>query len=237
MSGPRYDIRTGEVFIRNYDAGLVTTMGGFITSPSQVGSDALMKLMGGDKENYFMSIPEISADPIPVIFGNPEAIIERKIYPSFLVIREDPVPAMARWHSIGQREYIVPSVSATFEYNPSYGVSGYSELEIKSQDMPYDLNYQIHCYARNEQGAMAMLRKILRTYQPYSKIVLQDSLGAQRSYTAYQESVNDVGELLDVADRVKGYSVSIRIEGELTLNDPIIVPTVTDIERKGHKKE
>lgn len=235
MSGVGYDIRTGEVFVRNFDQGLVETLGGYTAFPSQF-SPSLVKMLGGDKENYFIDVPQASDDPIPVVFGNPEAIIERKIYPSFLVVREDPVPAMGRWHSMGQLEYRVPGVSATIEYSEAHGVSGFSEYEEKAQDMPYDLNYQIHCYARTEFAAVVMLRKILRTYQPYSKISLKDSLGENRTYTAYQESINDVGELVDVADRVKGYSVSIRVEGEFTLSDPITTPSVRSVQYRGFRK-
>lgn len=228
-----FGVKTGEVFIRNFDEGVVTTMGGFIDFPETYGPE-MVKILGGNKRNYFMSVPQASELPIPVIFGNPDAVIEKQIYPSFLVMREAPVPAMGRWHSIGQKEYRIPAEGSQMEVVD--GVSGYSAYEEKSQDMPYDINYQIHVYARLENQSIPMLRKVMRTYKPYCMVVLKDSLGETRTYTAFQESVNDIGELIDIADRMKGYSVGIRVEGELTLSDPEVKSSVIQVISRIHRK-
>jgi len=237
MSGAGYDFsrRTGEVFIRNFDRGVVETMGGYIDNPSSFGID-MVKMLGGDKKNYFIDVPDASEDPIPVIFGNPEAIKERQIYPSFLVIRGDPAPALNRWHSVGQKEYRIPGPNAVVEYSAEYGVSGYSEYEETVQNWPYDIPYQIQVYARLENEVIPMLKKVLRTYKPYCRIILQDSLEETRTYTAFQQSVNDISELVDIADRVKAYSVELMVEGELTLSDPVVKPSVTDIRHTVHRR-
>jgi hypothetical protein len=234
--GNGFDIKTGVVFIRNFDEGLITTMGGYTAFPSAFSID-LVKMLGGDKENYFIDIPQASINPIPVIFGNPEAIIERQIYPSFVIVRENPANAMGRWHSIGQLEYRVPGVSGTLEYNEEYGVSGYSAYEQMVQSMPFDIPYQIQCYARTENAVMPMLYHVLKVYKAYSQVILKDSLGGTRTYTAFQESVDDISELVDVVDRVKAYSVSVRVEGEFTLSDPVTYPSVRTTVYRGHVKK
>lgn len=72
-----------------------------------------------------------------------------------------------------------------------------------------------------------MVKHLLRVWQPYSKIRLIDSLGEQRTYDVFNEGdVLDIGEIVDVADRVKAYTISVRVEGELDINDPWIRATV-----------
>lgn len=226
---PEHGARTGDVFIRNFDQGVIETLGGYIGVPD---TEELIAMLGGEKKTYFIDIPEAVPSKVPVVFGNPEAVLQKKIYPSFLVLRDDPVPAMSRWHSIGSQKYRVPSVGAVVEVIG--GVSGYSEYETAPQDQPYDLTYQIQVMARYEHQSIPMLKKVLRTYPPYSKINLIDSLGQARSYTVFQESLNDISELIDVADRMKGWSVTIRVEGELTLNDISTSPSVIGIAVSGN---
>lgn len=233
MINTMFTKKTGEVFIRNYDQGIIETMGGYIEVPT---SKLMIEMIGGVKRNYFIDIPEIEygeqSKKVPVIFGNPQAIRSRKIYPSFLIVRQDPVPAMNRWHSIGMAEYRVPVNTSNPEW--AYGVSGYSEMEQKVQDMPFDIVYNINVMALLESQAMAMLRKVMTVYKPYSKINVIDSLGATRTYTAYNESVNDISELNDVADRMEGYSISVRVECELTLSVPLVSKTMKTEVITGH---
>lgn len=223
-----FDRRTGEVFLRNFDQGVIETLGGYIEVPTD---PVMIKMIGGQKRNYFIDIPAIASGEqtakVPVIFNNAEGVRSRKVYPSFLIIREDPIPALNRWHSVGQAEYRVGAQDATIEW--SRGVSGYSQYEQKQQDPPFDLMYNIMVQAHLEAHAVPMLKHVMRIYQPYCKVYLKDSLGEQRSYTAYNESVADIGELIDVADRMKGYSISLRIEAELTLSDPFVKDTMNQL--------
>lgn len=233
MNGPSYSVRTGSVFIRNFDQGVVETMGGYIDTPT----DPFLVSALGNKKNYFIDMNLINEQgsivltKVPVIFGNPEPIKKKKIYPSFLVFRQDPVLALHRWQSVGQMEYRIPSTGAVLE--EYHGVSGYSAYEQKMQDDPYDITYQIQVYARIESHAIPMIKKVLSVYRPYSKLLLKDSLGDDRSYNVYQETVSDISELIDVVDRMKGYVATIRVEGELTLTEPITLPTVSSFSVSG----
>jgi hypothetical protein len=209
--------RTGEVFLRNYDQGVVETMAGYVAT------------LGGNR-NYYIDIPACNPAQVPVIFLNPEQVYEDKIYPSFVMARTGAFPALQRWHSVGQMEYVFgDSVSgvSTITLPDGSSVSGFDQLEMKAQAMPFDLTYDLTCYARYEREAVPMLKHLLRVWQPYSKIKLIDSLGQNRIYNVYNEGdVADLSEIVDVADRVKAYMISIRIEGELDLSDPYVRSTV-----------
>lgn len=211
---------TGDVFIRNFDEGIVKTLGAVAridTLPS------LNRRING----YWLD--ETFTDPtaVPVIFNNPEQIFEHKIYPSYHVARSNIEPALHRWHSVKQLEYIA-GVSGTETVVD--GVSGFTSVETKAQAWPVDIYYAISCYARYEHEAVPMAKRILSVYKPYSKIELTDSLGESRSYTVFAETgLQDIGEVVSVADRLKAYSLDLRVEAELDLQDPITRSTVDSV--------
>ena len=54
-----------------------------------------------------------------------------------------------------------------------------------------------------------------------------DSIGDVRTYEAFQESISPLDEVSEVVDRVIGFAVTLRVEGELDLLDPETKNTVT----------
>lgn len=213
---------TGNVFVRNYDQGIIETLGAVLRT------DTLPSL-NLRRSGYW--IDEIFTDPtaVPVIFNNPEQIFERKIYPSYSIVRGSIEPELSRWHSVKQLEYKagVPGSEEVIG-----GVSGFSSVEVKEQAWPHSIFYSISCYARYEHEAIPMIKRILRTYRPYSKMSLLDSLGETRNYTVFAETgIQDIGEFVDVADRLKAYQIDLRVEGELDVNDPVVRSTVGSITR------
>ena len=224
---------TGNVFIRNFDQGVIEEMGAVVRT------DVLPSLGNRLRRGYW--IDEIFTDPVavPVIFNNPEDIYEKKIYPSYLITRTTPYePALVRWQSVKQLEYKA-GVSGTEESISGLGfdtVSGYSEIEVKQQAWPVDIYYSIACYARYEHEAIPMLKRLLKTFSPYSKISLLDSLGEDRTYTVFAETApQDIGEFIDVADRLRWYSLDIRVEGELDVQEPVRLTTVRTIANRTHR--
>lgn len=217
---------TGSVFIRAYDEGMFETLGAVVRTENQT-------TLGRERRGYW--IDEVFTAPVqvPVIFNNPEQIYEFKIYPSYFIRRNDIQPALARWHSVKSFEY----VSGVSGFESIDGVSGFSAVEIKPQAWPHDIFYTVACYARYEHEAIPMIKRILKTFPPYSKVFVRDSLGDVRSYTVFNESgIQDISDFVDVADRLKAYSIDIRIEGELDLVDPITLPTVGSIVKSVNKK-
>jgi hypothetical protein len=173
------------------------------------------------------TVPGGSGLVASVIFGNPEQAFVRNQLPMVVLQRSSITPAMNRWNSVGHTDYfhgINP-----FEYRNS--VSGYGIVETKPQAMPFDLNYDVSIYARLETDALKILQRLLRRFPVYGAIPVIDSLGDQRTYSTFLESsVNDVSEIVDVSERIRGYSFSVRVEGELDLYDVDLNPTVAEVE-------
>lgn len=174
------------------------------------------------------SIPGRPADVVFVIFGNPEQTLVAARLPMIVVKRDSFQPDLKRYNSFGHWDYF-EGVSGTLE--PMGQVSGYGQVAVKRQAMPYELNYTISIYARLETQALRILRRALRRFPPYGAIPAVDSLGFRRTFTAYNDSgVSDISEIIDVSERTRGYSFSIRVEGELDLYDEDILSTVATVQ-------
>lgn len=214
-----YTPRTGKVWLRDFDLGVVKRLGGILDTVAN---------------NYFINVPSGTclspgvSTKIPVIFGDPEPLFEKKIYPSFSVKRDSFLPALERWHSTGQMQ-------------EKWGVTGtevivnsetfYNQVELSPQAWPYTISYTISIYSRYEYEALALIEHILRKFPPRSHLIIKDSLGDDRSYDVFSDSdVSNISELIDVSERMKGYSLSISVEAELDFDDPVIVDTVQSVE-------
>ena len=221
---PKYTPRTGNVFIRNFDEGVVKRLGSYEATFDQQGY--------GPRYGYWLDVPTCTPIQVPVIFNQPEQIFEKKIYPSILITRDPPDLAMQRWHSVKQLEYFAGVLGTeTTAIVGATTVSGFGQVEVKQQAMPYDITYTVAAYARYEHEAIPLLQAILRKFTPYAKIPVVDSLGDTRWYTTVNEGgVQDLSEIADIADRVKAYAQLVRVEAELDLLDPVTHSTVGSIE-------
>lgn len=208
-----FGVKCGLVFVRDYDLGIVKTIGG-VYNP--------------DRGQYELEIPGVVAidgsDRVPIIFNNPEQVFQKKQYPAIHIELADMPPAMGRWMSVAQHDYRVPAAGAVplTGFGPNHTiVSGWSSWETKVQAIPFDFSYQIQLVARYQHEANTMLRKVLRILKPFSKIDIVDSAGMERSYSSYIDgSVLRLEDFEDVADRMKGYVIGLIVEGELDLSDP-----------------
>lgn len=232
--------KTGVVGLRDFDAGIVTTLGATletVTTPSGVQS-----------RNYFLNIPLVKGrvgrpglPGVPIIFAFPEDVFEKYDYPLISVRRDDITPTMNRWHP-GNLQYRAPAGTAhqtvvnTNPGNPNApDVTYWDKVEQLQQASPYDITYTISIMARNRGGlgqtnqANAILAAVLKVYQPYSLVRVVDSIGDTRSYSVFQESISHLDEVSEVADRVIGFAVTLRVEAELDLLEPELHNTVTNL--------
>lgn len=221
--------RTGVVLIDDFDRGVQETLGATVGSftPSNRTSD---------KRGYFWRVAGVKPPPgmpgVPVIFVTGEDNYERFKIPFVKVALTGLNPAMGRYHP-GSLAYRVPAVGAA----PIVvsGARGFDRYEEGTQADPYDLTYTITLIAKRrgqqdkrnnipasvEGGSSnALLTAVLRVYPPYCGVNVVDSLSDVRTYTAFQEGVSPTDEVTEVGDREVGYSISLRIEGELDMNDP-----------------
>lgn len=219
--------RTGQVFIEDFDRGVVQTLGAVVNC---AGDTYVIKDIPG-------VCPPPDAEGVPVYFAFSDETYDKKILPSFVIRRDSVSPAMSRWH-LGSVSYTVPAKGATqlVARNPRTGdviATGYDSYEEQDQAVPFDILYTIQIRARFRNNlqveGLKMLRYAMRIYQPYTMVRVNDSLGEVRTYDAFMESPSAVDVRQDVAGREANWNLSLRVEAELDLNDPFAIKTLTSL--------
>lgn len=233
----------GFVGLRNFDEGVVRTMGAEIMRAEKMG-----------RRNYFIPTeklglvrPAPGLPGVPITFSHPEDIYERYRQPVIVVRRDELAPAMNRWHP-GMVTARYPSTGAqirqaTLGSGPSAPVvTGYDKYDTKQQAVPFDITYTISILARHrgrgadmrravpqgfEGGAgsprnqvNSLLDYLLRVYAPVSQMMVLDSLGDTRLYSTFMEAISPLDEVPEVTERVLGFALTLRVEAELDLKDP-----------------
>jgi hypothetical protein len=209
-----FNQRTGNVFLRNFDEGVFATLGA-TPDPTSVPDPC-----------YTLPISFGNAmKKVPVYFTQPEQIFKKMIYPFITVHRDEVSVAMHRWMGVGQLEYRA-GVSGT--QMVIGGVSGFAQYESKPQAIPHDITYTVSVWDRYEASAQMILQNVLKAMHPIGRLMVYDSLNLQRSYEYYWEgSIASLQELIDPVTRVRGYALSLRVEGELDLTQPVSTDAVT----------
>lgn len=246
---------SGIVGLRNFDAGVVETLGGVVHD---------VDTGKGPHSNYYL-VPSrtFPVEPapglpgIPVTFSHPEDVYARYRQPVVVVRRDDISPAMNRWHP-GHKSWKAPAQGA----NPvvvvldpgTFGevrLNGFDRYETKDTGVPFDITYAIQIYARHRgkgplpkkgkptgfTGAAgsprnqvnAILDYVLRRYPPFGQVLVEDSLGDIRKYSTFMEAISHLDEVPGVAERVLGFAVTVRVEAELDLSDPEVQRAATGL--------
>jgi len=216
--------QVGTVGLRDFDQGLVETMGAFI-----------------EDQRYWLNIDGVDPPPgrpgVLVTFSFPESEFKSYVVPLVLIRRDDISPAMERWHP-GTRTYQTPPRDALPVKLPEddtifSGMEGHDRREIGHQAMPFDISYTISCIAHyrgaiGQRGQVqAVFHHVLKIYGPYAAVTLYDSLGDPRQYHTFTEGTSVLDEHSEIADRIIGLAISMRVEAELDLYEPVTVRTVT----------
>lgn len=216
-----WDQITGNVFIRNFDQGIVETLG------AEADPNAFHMVNGQKIPDPCYKL-DVDGKEISVYFSQPEPVFQKKVFPFITINRDDMTPAMSRWHGPGQLEHKVGASGVVVLPN---GVSGYASSSMKYQAYPYDITYTISVWDRYESTVQTILAKVLRALPPIGRILVKDSLNLLRTYEYYSEgSIANLQEVIDAATRARGYAITIRIEAELDLLDSITTNAVTGID-------
>lgn len=215
--------RTGQVFIEDFDVGLAETFGSELVS---------VELDGEVAEVYALRVlgvtgPDEYHGLIPVYMGEPEDTYSESRLPQIVISRGSIQPAMARWFG-GGHEYAVPAHGSS-EVTSSGGVRGPSRVEIKAWTRPFDLSYDVHIRARFRAQADRILRHVGRHLWAYGQVYVRDSEGDERGYYAFVDSYENLAEISDIADRMHGHTVPVRVEGELDFEEPFVAPTTPNL--------
>ncbi len=235
--------RTGFVDLRSFDEGVIETLGAAV-------DEKLVEYFLKIEEVSTVSFDPPPSSPfhrgvvdprpglpgVPVTFASPEEALKKYTIPVILVRREDFSPALERRHP-GLKQYRTPargSLPVQYRSSPEAPVQGgFDRMEQIEQAEPYDISYTIQVAARN-RGAPGitnqvgrLIRHVLGVYKANCTVWVRDSVGDLRGYEAFQESTSNLDDVAEVTDRVIGLAVSLRVEGELDLNDPEVRRTVT----------
>ncbi len=237
----------GRVGLRNFDQGVVETLGAEVFDSGTGLSNYFIAT-----SRIAPVEPAPGLPGIPITFSHPEDIWERYRQPVIVIRRDDIAPAMTRWHP-GMVTYRTPALGAkpvSVRLGPTTGVvAGYDKYEQKEQAVPFDITYTISILARHRgkgplprrgdpakfTGAAgsprnqvnAILDYCLRIYAPYTAVLVRDSLDDIRTYSAFMEAISHLDEVPEVTERVLGFALTLRVEAELDLRDPVTQRAVT----------
>ena len=243
---------TGIVGLRNFDQAVVESLGAEVHDVDTGKGLHSNYYLGSD---LLPVEPAPGLPGIPITFSHPEDVYSRYRQPVIVVRRDDISPAMNRYHP-GHKSYRAPAQSAnpvTVVINPgTFGeqrLEGWDRYETKTTGIPFDLTYTISIYARHRgkgplpkkgvptgftgaQGSPrnqvnSVLDYVLRRFPPYCQVLLVDSQGDTRRYSAFMEAISHLDEVPEVTERVLGFAVTLRVEAELDLNDPEVSRAAT----------
>lgn len=213
--------RNGQVFIRDFDRGIIETMG------------ATIRLQDKVNVGYFLDIAGVEPPPgmpgIPIVFTLPEDMFEPIRMPWIMVARDDVSTAIQRWHP-GTMKYRAPREGAIESYlEGNVGFDGYEEQPMAE---PVDVTYTITAAATRRSGlASNALEKvwyyIRKVYKPYSLVIVNDSVGDRRTYNVFREGEFDASDVIEVGSRVASMGISVRVEGEHDIEDPVVTKSVS----------
>jgi len=224
--------RTGQVFIEDFDVGVATTMGAELIE---------IELDGERVRCYGVRIDGVTGPDeyqglVPVNMSEPEDAFQEHLLPQIIVSRGSMTPQMNRWQP-GGHEYQVPASNAQSVVGPDGVTRMPTMVERKWWSYPFEISYDIHLRARLRLQADRMLRHVGRFFWAYGQVFLRDSEGDERGYYAFADSYDNLQELADVADRLQGHTISMRVEAELDFNEPHLMPTTPNfslsVEQKG----
>lgn len=212
----RGDAPNGEVSIRSFDHGVVQTLGAveIETEPGKFNWFLTGEGVEWPRTDGFKVPPGMPG--IPINFSYPEDLTDDFVLPCVVVTFDDLATAQQRWHP-GTLQYKAPAPGArplsVQAGNRTF--HGFSRMEQKPQAVPYDLSYTINIHAYRRAHLNPLLMYVLGIYQPSTRVFVLDSAGDKRVYRAYTESVAVLDDILDLTQRTLGYSLTLRIEGEL----------------------
>lgn len=208
--------RTGHIDKIDFDLGLALSLGAVLDEEKQ---QYYLPLVDECGKGIFIQ-PEGSEAPEEitralVVFKQSEPTHTEWDLPSILLVRDDVTFASNREWSPTE-SYRLPAPGA----KPIVvgDTIGYDCYETKPREWPYDFTYTIECWSRYRVVANVLIQMVMRTFPPYASVTVTDGLENKRVYHAFQEGTADLTEINSLVDRTVGLSLSVRIEGELTLD-------------------
>jgi len=233
--------RVGDLFLRNYDEAVIKKLGGLVYA-----GQYFVKVPGVEPPPFSDEWP-IVADRrkgmpgIPIVFASPNDALTHYVNPQFVVRRQDPELDMSRWNQ--QKKKYFTKVDNAEKLTVELGrgidkdgkpyvrtIEGYGAHESQRWPWPYDITYTIYFRAEGERAetmATNLLRHLMFSFNPRDGIDVTDSLGDVNSYWLRTQAPTGLSEAIDIANRVRGWAMTVSISGYLDQNYPVEEKAVT----------
>lgn len=224
MAGLEFGERTGNVDFYDFDEALVRGLGAL---PDTAKNQYYLPL-----EGIFVRIDgrQEPIDRALVVYKRPEPTQISATVPMIAIIRDSTTPSEER--------LLTPVVSYRLPCEGAQQVSaggclGWTSYEQKDKEQPYDFFYTIECWARFRTVAQILLQMMMKRFPHRGTVTVVDGINNPRVYATFQQGVDDLTDVSSLVERIPGYSLSVKVEAELTLDkEPICIPaftgTVTD---------
>jgi hypothetical protein len=218
--GLEFGERTGSVDFYDFDEAVAHALGAL---PDSTKNEWYLPLKG------IYAVIDGRQTPIEralVAYKRPEPTQISAALPMISIIRDSVTPAEERILS-PVISYRLPCEGA--QQVSAGGCTGWTSYEQKDKEQPYDFFYTIECWSRFRTVSQILLQIMMKRFPILGQtLVVVDGLNNPRTYAAYQQTVNDLTDVSSLVERVPGYSLAIRVEGELTLDrEPICIPAFT----------
>jgi hypothetical protein len=218
-SGLEFGERTGNIDFYDFDEAMARGMGAL---PDEVKNQWYLPLDG-----IFIHVDgrQTPVDRALVVVKRPEPTSITAILPMIAMIRDGTNPADDRLQS--------PTVSYRLPCDGAKQVSaggclGWTSYEQKDFEKPYDFFYSIECWARHRTVAQILLQMVMKRFPQRGRVTVLDGIDNPRVYATYQQGVTDLTDVSSLVERIPGFSLAVRVEGEMTLEkEPVCIPAFT----------
>ena len=217
--GLEFGIRTGNVDFYDYDEAMARGMGAL--------EDTVKNQWYLPLEGIFIQVDgrQTPIDRALVVVKRPEPTAITAALPMIAMIRDGTNQADDRLQS--------PTVSYRLPCEGAKpiivgGCLGWTSYETKDFEKPYDFIYTIECWARHRTVAQILLQMVMKRFPQRGSVTVLDGLDNPRVYATYQQGVTDLTDVSSLVERIPGFSLAVRVEGEMTLeSEPECIPAFT----------
>lgn len=222
MTSREFGERTGHIDLIDYNLAVARGLGAqyddvkgqyFLPLTDEQGNPIFIQPEGSDASEQITRAL--------VVYKQSEPTHTEFDLPAVLIARDDWSWAEQREWSPNTPQYRVPAEGA--KRVSAGGCLGWDCYETRERDWQADLTYTIEVWARKRLTAEVLHQMVLRRFPPRGSLTVTDGLGVERVYHTFFEGTADLTEINSLVDRICGFSVNFRVEGELSFDR---VPTV-----------
>lgn len=217
MAGPftQFGYRTGHVDLIDFDRAIAIKLGAILDEEQ---NEWYLPL------NFFIEDPAkgpVAIERALVVYKRPEPTQVQHEVPQIALIRDDIDFDESRLISPTSQYRLPANGAIPISIN---GMLGYNLYETKPQEQPYRLTYSIESWARYKTVAQFLLQKMMTAFPGRGSIDVLSTEEASRNvtntrtYLFFQRGIADLTEVNSMVERIPGYSLTVDVEGELTLD-------------------